>query len=92
MPFLALAVEIENPLKFNTLLEVISGLSNFFFTLAFFLLPIIIVIGGIFFITAAGNPSKIEMGKKIITLGIIGFVITLAAKGFIDLLKNLFLK
>lgn len=88
---LARAEEIENPLRFDNLLEVIGGLSNFFFTLALFLLPVIIVTGGIFFITAGGNPSKIETGKKIITLGIIGFIITLAANGFINLLRNVFL-
>jgi RsiW-degrading membrane proteinase PrsW (M82 family) len=81
-------VTLTSPIEATSIPEVIRRLTNFFFTLALYLLPVIIVIGGVFIITAAGNPEQIEKGKKIIILGLIGFIILLTASGIIALIRQ----
>lgn len=85
---LAQETRLEPPIEATSIPAVLEGLSNFIFTLVLYLLPLLIVIGGIFFVTAAGNPEKIEKGKKIIIYSLIGFVIILVAKGLISLMKQ----
>ena len=81
-------VVLNPPIAATGIVDVFQKLTNFVFTLALYLLPIIIVIGGIFFVTAGGNPEQVEKGKKIIVLGLIGFIILLTASGLIALIKK----
>lgn len=81
-------IELEPPIKATSILDIFDKLSNFIFTLILYSLPILIVIGGLFYITSGGNPSQIEKGKKIVISAIIGLIIALFAKGLISLLKQ----
>jgi hypothetical protein len=86
---LAQGTEIENPVPgVNSIPDLILKIADFLFTLAIYILPIVIVGGGLFWITSAGNPEQAEKGKKIITYSLIGFVIIILAKGLIKLLQN----
>jgi hypothetical protein len=86
---LAQGTEIESPLpEVNSIPDLILKIADFLFTLAIYILPIVIVGGGLFWITSAGNPEQAEKGKKIITYSLIGFVIIILAKGLIKLLQN----
>ncbi len=49
---------------------------------------IIILLGGFKWMTAAGNEDKVEEAKKLITAGIIGLVIILAAYGIATFVIN----
>ncbi len=80
--------QLTSPIEATNIPEVLQRLTNFFFTLALYLLPIIIVIGGVFIVTAAGNPEQIEKGKKIIILALIGFILLLTANGIIALIRH----
>ena len=88
LPPSVLAVTIENPLKAKTFGELINNLITFIFWIALALFPLMIVIAGIYFVTAAGNPEQIEKAKSIILYTLIGFIVILVAKGFIELLKQ----
>ncbi len=81
-------VQLTSPIEATSVVEVLQRLTNFFFTLALYLLPVIIVIGGAFIVTAAGNPEQIEKGKKIIILALIGFILLLTANGIIALIRQ----
>ena len=50
----------------------------FYFVLIFAVL--MLVIGGAFYIAAAGDPEKASRGKAILTLCVVGLVIALIAK------------
>ncbi|MGI5898063.1 MAG: hypothetical protein ACOX6Q_02795 [Candidatus Dojkabacteria bacterium] len=41
---------------------------------------IMLVVGGYFFITAAGNPEQISKGQKTLTAAIVGMIIVFLAK------------
>lgn len=90
LKILAQGVNLQAPISPTSIPEVIERLTNFIFTLAFYLLPLIIVTAGIFFVTASGKVENVEKGKKLIIYGLIGFVIVLAARGLIALFRQAF--
>lgn len=90
LPVAAGAITIENPLKADTFQDLIYGIIDFIFTIALFIAPGMILIGAFYFLTAVGNPQNIETGKKIILWTIIGFVVIMLARGFIEFLRGAF--
>ncbi len=82
-------VEFVNPITSNTLDQVINNLIDFIFTIALVVCPIVIIIGGFMFVTAAGDPNRLETGKKIIFWALVGLAMAIMAKGFVILLKAL---
>jgi len=52
-------------------------------------MPLLLVWGGVTFITASGDPSKVEKGKKIILWTIVGLLIVLLSKSLVGILQDL---
>ena len=50
--------------------------------------PIFIIYGAFQMLTSAGSAEKFESGKKTILYTVIGFLIVLAAKGIVDIIKT----
>jgi len=88
LPLSVLAVEIKNPLEYDTFGELIEAIIDFIYKIALVLAPLFIVIAGFYFVTAAGNPAQIETAKKIILYTLIGFLIILLSKGLIAVIQN----
>lgn len=82
-------VEFVNPVTDDTLDEIINNLIDFVFTIALVICPIVIIIGGFMFVTASGDPKKLETGKKIIFWALIGLAIAIMAKGMVILIRAL---
>jgi hypothetical protein len=89
LPFLVLAVTIENPINADTFEELINNIITFIFNIALALVPLMIVIAGVYFVTAAGNPAQVEKAKGIILYTLIGFIVILLARGFVEFLKQI---
>jgi len=87
-PLLVLALEINNPIEYNTFGELTKAIINYIYKIAFILAPLFIVIAGFYFITASGDPAKIETGKKIILYTSIGLLIILLSYGLIAVIQN----
>jgi len=83
-------IEIENPLQADTFEELIMAIVDILFTLALVIAPLMIIIAGFYFVTAAGNPDQINTAKKIILWALIGLLIVLCAKGIIGLFYEVF--
>lgn len=90
IPVLAYAVSIPNPLQANTFEELLNKIIDFLFVLALAITPLMIVIAGFYFITAEGDPAKIQTGKTLIKWALIGFIIVICAKGLVQLLQQIF--
>jgi len=88
-PLLVLAVTIENPIDADTFEELIENIITFIFNIALALVPLMIVIAGVYFVTAAGNPEQVQKAKGIILYTLIGFIIILLARGFVEFLKQI---
>ena len=89
LPLLVLAqITISNPLEAESFGDFIDNVITFLFQIAFAIFPLMIVIAGLFMVTAAGNPKRVETAKNIILYTVIGFIIILLAKGFVELLEE----
>lgn len=62
-----------------TLSQIARNVLNFLLSIVGILGIIMLVIGGIMYLTAAGSEERIETGKKIVVYAIIGIVVALAA-------------
>jgi len=90
IPLSIWAVRLENPLEADNLWELINKLIDFIFTISLGIVPIMIIIAGFYFITAAGDLEKINTAKKMILWTLIGLIIVFCAKGVIKLFKEIF--
>ncbi len=87
IPLFVSAIAIENPLKAKTFKELIESIIRGIRTLALAVAPMMIIIAGFYFITAAGNPGQIQTAKKIILYTLIGLGIILMAEGIIEFIE-----
>lgn len=88
LPVYGDSVTIENPLKYDTLAELIEAVINFLFQLAIVVAPLMVVVAGAFFILGGGSPEKVKTAGKILMYTAIGFGVILLSYGLIKLLKE----
>ena len=89
-PLTVEAVTIDNPLKADTFAKLIDAIINIIFMLAIAIAPIMFIVAGFYFVTAAGEPEKINMAKKMILWTLIGLLVVMSAKGIIALFGEMF--
>ncbi len=82
-------IQICNPIQACDFGELVYKLITFIFWIALSLFPLMMVIAGIYFVTAAGNPAQVEKAKGIIVYSFIGFIVIISAMGLIELLKQI---
>ncbi len=81
-------IKIENPLKYNTIEELIEAIINFLFTLALIVVPLVIVVAGYFFIVSAGDPVKVSKAKNMVIYALVGLLIIATSKGIIAVIDK----
>ena len=86
IPLTSNAVSIPNPLQHQTFVDLLNAIIDFIFYIAIPITSLMIIIAGLYFITAQGEPEKIQTAKRIITWALIGFLVILCAKGLVKLL------
>lgn len=62
-----------------TLLQIATNVLNFLLTIIGILAIIMLVIGGMMYLLAAGDEDRIDRGKKIVKYSIIGIIIALGS-------------
>ncbi len=82
-------ITFPNPLGARTFEELINALVNFVFWVTIVLAPLMIIISGFYFVTALGDPKKIETGKNIIVWTVVAVIVVLLARGLIALLRGI---
>ena len=90
IPLIVEGIELLPPTIFTSFEELINAIINFIFVLSLGIAPVMIIIAGFYFITAAGNPEKIRVAKKMILYTLIGLLIIFCAKGFITFFMEVF--
>ena len=63
-------------------------LADVLFTLLIFLSVIFVIFGGITFVTAGGDPNRIETAKKMVIYSIVGIIIGATAFGLTNLIYS----
>lgn len=90
LPFLniAKAIEIENPLKWGSISELIEAIVKFLQEVALVITAGVIVLAGYFFVTSGGDPAKVTQAKNMVLYALIGLVIILMAQSIIALIEK----
>jgi len=63
---LSQGVNIDNPLRYNSIEQVIGAITDFVVNLGFALASLMIAVGVFMLVTSAGNTQKLERAKKIL--------------------------
>ena len=85
---LTFAVSIENPLKYDTIPEIIKAICDFIFWIGLAIVPLMIIIGGIMFLTAGGEPSKVSKAKNLLLWSAVGFAVLLSARAISSIIET----
>jgi hypothetical protein len=62
------------------LIDTVQFTTNWIFYILTIIVTLMVIYGGFNIVTSAGNPNKMETGRKILTFALIGLVIALVAK------------
>ena len=89
LPIVVSAVEFQNPLEYETFGELIDAIIKFIFYIAVVVVPLMIIVGAFYIITAGGDPKKIGAGKNIIIYTLIGLAIIMLARGLVAMIESL---
>lgn len=84
----SLQVNISNPIRANNIQGLIEAIIDALVYLAFFVVPIVVIIAGFYYITSAGNPEKIKNAQNAVLYAIVGLIIVLLARGIIELIRT----
>lgn len=69
----------ENPLKWDNICDAMSGIVSVIFVLAAGIAVVLLVIGGIQYMTSGGDKVAVEAARGRITSAVVGLAITLGA-------------
>lgn len=88
-PFLAsAAIWLENPLKYDTIAELIESIAGLILWTAIAVAPVLILIGAYNIMTSVGDPAKVKKGRDFILYSAAGLAIILFARGIIALIRH----
>jgi predicted small integral membrane protein len=80
--------QVEGVTDGETLESDISKVINAAFLVIGLVAAIMIVVGGVNYMTAQGDPSKVTKGKKIMITGLVGLIIALLAFAIVNFVLN----
>ncbi len=84
------SIHLENPLRCDDFGCVANKIIDGLFTLAIPIVSVMVLVGGFQILFAAGNPEKLQTGKKTILYAVVGFTVILLAKGVVLIIQNFF--
>lgn len=82
-------VTLNNPLKVNSIEELLVAILNIFMVLAVPVIVFFIIYAGFLYVTAKGNAAQIEQATRALTYAVIGGVLILGAVAIAEIVKNL---
>jgi len=83
------SIQLKNPLKAESIEEVLSNLSSWLIKLGAPVAALMIIIGGIQILFSAGDPAKFKKGQSTIVYTAIGYGIIILGSGVINIIKAL---
>jgi hypothetical protein len=82
-------VAIQSPINAKSIEDIVNNTIDRIFGIGIILAPLMVVIGGIYILSAGGNPNKVSKGKEVIKWAIVGLAIILFSKGIQQLIKQI---
>ncbi len=81
-------VTLDNPLRVNSIEELLVAILNIFMVLMIPVIVFFIILAGFKYVTAQGNSGQIEEATTTFTYAIIGGVLILAAVAIAEIIRN----
>jgi hypothetical protein len=81
-------VTLNNPLQVDSLEALLVAILNIFITLMIPVIVFFIILAGFKYVTAQGNPGRIEEATTTFTYAVIGGVLILAAVAIAEIIRN----
>ncbi|MDP3948665.1 MAG: pilin [bacterium] len=78
-----------NPLGVETFPALVQRILSWLFTLSIPIVSIMVMVGGYYILTAAGNEERLKTGRNTILYAVIGFAVILIANGVVSLIRQL---
>jgi len=82
-------VTLANPLRVNTITELLAAILNIVIVLAVPIIVFFIIYAGFLYVTAKGNAQQIEQATRSLTYAVIGGVLVLGAVAIAEIISNL---
>lgn len=78
---------IPNPLRFCSIQELLTEITNLLIQLGLALVAFMVIVGGLFIMFGGANPKYFEKGKNIITWTVLGLFVVLFARGILAVIR-----
>lgn len=82
-------IEFNNPSSLNSVQMVTDSITNWLLSVTVGIAILFLIIGGIYYITAAGDNKQIEEAKKIINYTVIGLIVILISYSLVTTLNKI---
>lgn len=80
---------LQNPIKVDSIQELLLILLNLVIVIATPIVVLFIILAGFKYVTARGNPAKIQEATQALMYAIIGGVLIIGAVAIAEIIKNL---
>lgn len=80
--------EFKNPLAFPSITELMQALLNMVIVISIPFVMLFIIYAGFKYVTAQGNPEKLQEANRALLYGIIGGVIIVGAVAILQIVEN----
>jgi hypothetical protein len=82
-------VTIPNPIKSQTIPDLINNMVNYLIGIATILLPLAIIYSAYLFMSAGGDMEKVIKGRQALTWTIVGYMLILISKGVVMIVVSI---
>jgi hypothetical protein len=89
---LALDINITNTIATSDFSILLTNFLKWLLSVAGAIALLILITGGVFYVTSTGNDQKVETAKKMITWTLLGLILILASYSIIIAIDQLFTK
>jgi len=80
--------ELKNPLAFPDITSLMQAILNVVIIIATPIIVIFIIYAGFLYVTAQGNPEKLQVANRALLYGVIGGVIIVGAVTILQIVEN----
>ncbi len=80
------------PIVFDTgeeMIDLIEDIGDWIFTIVLVVAAIFLIVSGFLFVTAGGDPAKVQMAKQMLINALIGVAVALLAKGLVAVIRSI---
>lgn len=80
--------ELENPLAFPSITALMQAILNIVIVISTPIVVVFIIYAGFLYVTAQGNPEKLQVANRSLIYGIIGGVIIMGSVAILQIVQN----